>query len=198
MIIGVDIDGVLADFGQALAKRLVEVTGEDKLPPWPFEIKTWWWPIDQFGYTKEQTMATLEDVWQDPSFWQELPRFAWTERAMQSLGELWQDCHDIYFVTDRKGVNVKVQTEMWLDAFAAAAPTVLISDQKGLCAKALKFDLYVDDKIENCEAVRNQSPSTLCFMLAQSWNHEIPGVARIATLDDFFTAIEGALDASRS
>jgi 5'(3')-deoxyribonucleotidase len=196
--VGVDLDGVLGDFNTAFIQRVIDVTGKDLFPPRPFDITTWDYP-QHYGYTDAECKQVWADIAQDPSFWREEPKYPWTDDTMKRLGDLWQDGEaDLYFVTSRPGDTAKNQTEMWLDAFDVIPPTVLISSEKGLCCKALKLDVYIDDKTENCEDVVRQSPDTLCFMLAQPWNHAVPGCARIEKIEQFFAAIEDALCASQS
>lgn len=193
--VGVDLDGVLADFITAYRQRIIDVTGKDLFPD-----HTRWdsWNFEQdCGYSKADVSKVWRELAEDLSFWRELPEYPWTRSAMEQLGKLWQDSEaDIYFITSRPGPTVKNQTEMWLDEFEGVAPTVLISSEKGLCCKALKLDVYIDDKVENCQDVVRDSPDTLCFMLAQPWNRVIPGVARISTISQFFDAIEDAIHAS--
>lgn len=196
--LGIDIDGILSDFNAAFVEKMVEVTGEDKFGARPVVPTSWKYPTEQFGYSVTQMTDTWSAVQRDPQFWSDLPKYPWTDAAMTALGALWQDNHDIYFITDRKGINPKNQTEVWLDQFGTVAPTVLISAEKGMCARALNLDLYIDDKNENCIAVRDQSPKTICVMLAQPWNEKIDGVARIDTMDEFFRVIEEATDAART
>jgi hypothetical protein len=78
---------------------------------------------------------------------------------------------DIYFITCRSGVKVKAQTEMWLKHCGfQVRPTVLITPEKGLAAKVLGLDCYIDDNDENADDVMQQSPETRMFMMNRSWN----------------------------
>ncbi len=194
MKIGVDVDGVIADYITAYRQLVIETSGRDVFKG---EWASWDYELD-CGYTRDERKVALAARNSDASFWNNLPNYAWTDAAMKSLGELWQDDHDIYFITDRKGVNPKNQTEMWLDAFNTVPPTVLISAEKGLCCKALDLDLYIDDKNENCLDVKARSPKTLCVMLTQPWNQNQDGIPRIGHINEFFATIQEATDASRS
>ena len=144
---------------------------------------------DQFGYSKEQDKAVWKAIREDDKFWWGLSPYDDAFYAMEQITKLWEDKHEIYFITNRPGVDVKLQTEAWLINFGTGIlPTVLISEAKGKCCDALKLDFYIDDKTENCEDVKRNS-LTNCLMLAQPWNHDIPGVPRIPTWRDFFEAV---------
>jgi 5'(3')-deoxyribonucleotidase len=190
MIIGFDVDGVLADFNSAFITRVVQVTGKDLFPPRPFDIPTWNYP-EHYGYSKEDTTAVWNDIKADPSFWSSLNAYAEVVpiiRWASKLAEYGQA--DVYFITNRMGQSPKAQTELWLSARGVDSPTVLISESKGLCAKALKLDIYVDDKNENCADVATQSPFTTVFMQAQPWNKEVPGTTRVASLSAVVSAVQ--------
>jgi len=60
--IGVDIDGVLANFWEAYENLTIQVSGEDRFGKarWPNQYPpSWNWPEDHFGYSK----ATMSEVW---------------------------------------------------------------------------------------------------------------------------------------
>lgn len=196
MKIGIDVDGVLADFNSEFIKRCVAVTGKDLFPARPFDIPTWHYP-QHFGYSEAEMAFPNGPVWahviDDPTFWYQLFPY---DGVPEFLSQLDSSQHDIYFITNRPGVTAKMQTENWLefhnfglqtDAFSY--PTVLISTEKGLCAKALGLDLYIDDKTENCMDVNHVSPKTRTIMLARPWNKPLQGIARIESLKYFFALI---------
>lgn len=189
MKLGVDVDGVLADFNGNFIERYITVIGEDKFPARPFEIKSWNYPEDDYGYSVEQTGNVWSSIKRDRSFWQDLPPYEDTHDAMRQLSRLSWEEHDIYFITSRMGVKAKQQTEDWImnNGFSDY-PTVLISSEKGLCARALKLDFYIDDRTENCEDVRDHAMAN-CVMLARSWNRDIPNVPRIPNMAAFFDAV---------
>ena len=172
MKIGIDCDGVLANFNHAFVELTVRVLGKD-LYPGPagtFDIFTWNYP-EFFGYTSSDVTKIWDHIKSDPDFWLNIPAYKNTKQAMKMLANLQQSNNDIYFITNRMGVNAKRQTEKWLDRFDMQPTTVLLSKEKGLCATALALDAYIDDKWENCVDVAMQNDTIKVFCMDQPWNH---------------------------
>lgn len=182
MRIGVDVDGVLADFNSAFINRVITVTGRDLFPPRPFDIPTWNYP-EHYGYTADEVSAVWEDIKADAGFWYTLNGYPETRSTLATLAGFNQD---IYFVTARPGVRSKQQTEQWLVDMGFIYPTVLISSAKGLCARALNLTHYIDDRWENVVDVRQYNPTTQVFLLTQPWNVNndaaAEGVQRVASV----------------
>lgn len=193
MILGFDVDGVLADFNSSFIQRVIDITGKDLFPPRPFAIPTWNYP-EHYGYAKADTTAVWNDVKADPGFWSGLNAYADVVPVIRWLSKLAEyDQADVYFITNRMGVAAKAQTEMWLSARGVDSPTVLLSVDKGGMAKALALDFYVDDKNENCVDVVVTSPKTKTYMIAQPWNAEQLNVPRIASLSTLVSDIQRAM-----
>ena len=175
MRIGVDIDGVLANFNDSFISTIIEVTGRDLFPERPFDIPTWYYP-EFYGYTKEEMDFVIGSVWKavkaNETFWQNLKPYPTTLNDLRYLVEREDSGDEVYYITDRAGITPKFQTEMWFlgQDGTDVVPTVLISGMKGLCAKALKLDVYIDDKWENILNVIEMSPNTRVFILDRPWN----------------------------
>ena len=173
MRLGFDVDGVLANFNHSFIERVIEVSGEDKFPPRPFDIPTWHYP-QVYGYSEELMDFATGPVWrsvkESETFWARLLPYPWANDTLEHLHRLRFQGHDIYFATDRAGVRAKEQTEFWLHMMGFDNPTVLISGKKALIAKALNLDIYVDDRFENADSVGTASPMTQTFLLTQPWN----------------------------
>ncbi len=203
MRIGLDIDGVHADFAGAFTKLIVKVTGKDlfergdgKNPP------SWDWFFLR-GYTKEEVGLAWNVVKSPASaFWlnlEELPGCAATRLVILDLLR-W---HDVYFITNRPGQNAKWQTEQWLRLHLQIDhPTVLLSSEKGLTAKALQLDCYLDDYYVNVDDVVKKTlvndrpigvegPTTRTYLLNASYNLDATidsRVTRVETVGKFYDA----------
>ena len=191
--IGFDIDGVLADFNDHFIKVLVAVTGKDLFPPRPFDIPCWNYP-EHYGYTREDTSLVWQFITSDPKFWASLPPYFAAYEQRDLIKGLW--FHDVYFITSRVGAMCKAQTEVWLqeNGFWQGQPTVLISGAKGMLAKALNLDFYLDDKWENVADVQVQQPTCQVFLLDRPWNRcatELDPV-RVTTIQEALERAETA------
>lgn len=186
--IGVDIDGVIADFNSSYIDLLIKVSGEDKFPRRPFDIPCWGYDY-HYGYDKKVVSETWRRIKESPTFWSSIPAYRDTKMFLKDLYNMQESTqHDIYFVTSRPGKGAKYQTEWWLSMQGFFLPTVLISDQKAKVCTALQLDYYIDDKQENCQSVHMEGQGK-CFMYAQPWNSPIDGVPRISNLGAFVGAV---------
>jgi hypothetical protein len=173
--IGVDIDGCLADFNTSFQKKIVEATGVDLFAGENFQEvdpPTWGYP-KHYGYTNQQESQAWEAVKADPMFWANLGCYPFVTDYIAELVGAKLGGHDIYFITTRPGVAPKLQSEYWLERCGYAGPTVLIAanaESKGLLAKGLGLTHFIDDRPENCFAVKGQSPATQVFLLARRYN----------------------------
>lgn len=198
MVIGVDLDGVVADFNTAYIELVPKLTGRNLFPAGytKDDITTWSYP-ETFGYTNKEISAVWKWIGQDDEFWFNLKPLEGAEDFLEKLAyEEMAAPHDIYFITSRVGYDVKRQSEEWLVQHGwggGFAPTVLISYEKGLCCKALKINAYIDDKNENCEQVLSESPKTLCYMLARPWNslEAVTCAGNIIRADNLVEFMEG-------
>jgi uncharacterized HAD superfamily protein len=180
--IGLDIDGVLADFNTAYMKLLKEVSGRDIIPEGYFP-SVWNYATEQLKFTQEED-TKVWDVIKSTPFWMSLPVLASEEE--RGLVHKWDVDHDLYFITTRMGVQVKAQTEAWLmHHFELPCPTVLISAQKGPLAKGLDLDIFVDDRDKNIIEVGLASEKTQCYILDYPYNREAlydQSVKRVSSL----------------
>lgn len=147
MKIGVDIDGVLADFVSAHSAVLFNQTGI-KLPPVSDEWPDVWDYDKAAGFTSAQRSAFWEEV-KTTSFWASLLPLEGALEAIARLNELQGDGHEVYYITSRPGHKVKHLTEVWLRWHGAENPTVIISNDKGSIAKGLELEVMIEDKPEN-------------------------------------------------
>lgn len=118
-------------------------------------------------------------VWKvilNSTFWLDLAPLPGAEDTLQLLSARRYAGDQIYFITTRPGLKAKLLTEFWLRNWGFSNPTVLIAGNeaaKGKLARALKLDLFIDDKPENCEAVaRAADPSARVCLVDAPYNRQ--------------------------
>lgn len=148
--LGFDIDGVLANFTTPWQQLLIKRTGKDLFSPDALVggAATWDWDLDA-GYTKAETKAAWEWVKANPTWWRTLPPTPGLWALVDYWAELMKADAHIYYITARYGLP-KNETQDWLERFSPGdSNTLLMASNKGITAKALQLDAYIDDKLEN-------------------------------------------------
>lgn len=144
----IDVDGVLANFTDAYASALKRRTGIEfpkASADWP---TSWYWERDA-GVTKEQEEETwLKDIIQSKTFWQRLDPVPNAKPTLKQLNQMAQRGDQVYFITNRMGTSVKLQTERWLYSHGINYPTVIVTGDKIPFLRALKANFFIDDKPE--------------------------------------------------
>jgi 5'(3')-deoxyribonucleotidase len=188
--LGIDIDGVLADFTRSYGELLVEVSGRKLLPEdfykgW--EPSTWYWERE-LGYTKEEEAKAWEVI-NNPKerFWTMLDLIDDSAEHYHMLRAINRD-NDLYFITSRPGKSALRQTKEWIgDCYDIDDPNVLICHQKGLACAALELDRYLDDKGENIQNCHLHSPKTEAMLLNMPYNAEFNVLHRVDSVEFAFT-----------
>lgn len=198
--IGIDMDGVMADFIAAFSvaasimfKRPISTTWKD----WDMSRAT--------GLSREE----LERVWQYidhyqgwwaalPPVHKNLPYF----KALQSLQE--RRLAQLHFITVRRdtGLGVKSvyeQTYDWLSWYGFEKPNVFVTHAnggKGLIAQALELDYHYDDCWDYCRHVKIARPATDVLLQLEPHNERFAADAEalhihpVHSLGDFVDALQ--------
>jgi hypothetical protein len=140
-IVMFDVDGVLAEFilgFTTLAHDMfpdVPITTTPEQPKW-----------DGFpGMTREQVNLVWREIEKSNKFWAELPALPIPHGDICDL----QLRAQVYFVTNRKGLNVVEQTKRWLWNNGIECPDVMAAGLKGEIARGLNANYMLDDKAGN-------------------------------------------------
>ena len=192
--IGIDCDGVLADFKFAYTTEMQRlypdvpglVHNTSQMLGWEVTL----WP----GVTQEMRKATWKFVTNSRDWWLTLAPLAnFAER--QAITLLTQR-HDVFIITarrDTKGYPVSHQTWRWLGNHGIHGVSVIVTEQKGLVAHALDLDFFLDDKPSNCEEVNEATNSCKVFLREWNWNSRVPmnwNIGSVKSLVEFLSRIQ--------
>src|SRR5215510_12887400 len=158
--IGIDIDGVIADFRTAFhaaALRCLrrDVADSDDLesagPLSPDDVRKVW---DYIGRTQ--------------NWWMDVPPYEPDQIArLYSLTRAagWE----VFFMTKRPpsaGDSVQFQTQWWIERFGFYLPAVMtVPGSRGDIANGLRLDIVIDDQLINCVEVISAAPTKALLML---------------------------------
>lgn len=187
-----DVDGVLVDFVKGYLK-LAQVFGYtgDVLGD-----------ADNVTYGTQHLVGapTNAAVWswikRSLVFWEELPANDMTTTQTFTRINALQDARDVYFATNRPGLNARWQTVQWLQNRGIDNPTVVVTDRKGEFARVVKAGWSIEDKAGNAVYIAYESPDTRSVILDRPYNRfdsRVVGskVLRVFTVDEFLTLVEG-------
>lgn len=203
--IGVDVDGILANFQAPCIAAVEEILKELGLPPVNFEVPgggttlwpDWHWPwivMRQAGMPEETLNAVMTRTWeaisQSVAFWATLPGYPTARSDIHYLRTVIEHGWDVYFITQRMGVTAKFQTEAWLCNMGIKVPfvpTVLIVQDsertKPALAAALGLDAFIEDKAENMAGMDCRR-----YLLSRPWNQAFDsiyvGMVRVHSVKD--------------
>jgi hypothetical protein len=157
--LGLDVDGVLADFRSAFQEAARRCLKRKSLPP---------------GSVAGDPLSPLEieRVWKQiartPNWWMGLEPYEPEQIArLYALARAghWEVC----FLTKRPasaGDAVQFQTQWWLEQHGFFLPAVItVPGSRGDLANALRLDLVIDDQFVNCAEVIGASPTKAVLML---------------------------------
>lgn len=186
--IGIDVDGVLANFHDAFHKA-AEACGvrpvgdpDDPKPSLPQkDVKRIW-----------------EYVAETPNWWMTLAPYEPDQIArLYSMTRAagWE----VFFVTNRPasaGDTVQFQTQWWIERYGFYLPAVLtVPGSRGQIANGLRLDLIVDDLVMNCVDVVAASTAKALLLLrtgdTTTEKHAIDrGIGVVPTLADAIGVLE--------
>lgn len=177
--IGVDVDGVLANFtggAREICKRLYGKP-DDSL------IQTSW-DFSSLGLTKEDEIGMYKEIDRTWNWWMSLKPML----NVTLLPFLVRN-HRVVFVTNRKdgfGDPIEEQTARWLyNTFYIENPNVVISGDKGAVAKGLALDYLIDDRPKNIEDVVRDYPRCRAVLYSDTFNQDFDYKVRVKSFDQF-------------
>lgn len=173
VVLGFDIDGVLADFVTAFSRLLTDRTGKNV----PEVADRWDW-YKQAGVTQAEEIAAWDWIQAHPWWWYEVGSLPGADEVLRQIRNYSPTDLAAYFITYRPR-SAKVWTETWLDERWVENPTVLMVSSKGAVASSLGITHLIDDRPEYCIDVYRASDETIdVTLLATSYNKSATEVWR--------------------
>lgn len=176
----VDVDGVLAEFTLAFTREAVKLGLAKTAWPTPEQL-TW-----DHDFNVDKVWAVVDST---PWWWARLGR-ACSIDELALLNKLTYN-HRVVFCTNRKaGIpHVQRQTFEWLNKYGITYPNVVVSDDKGGVAKALKIDFSIDDRVKNV----NEIAAVGCesYVLDYPYNRNGCVGKRVGSVTEFLEVVNG-------
>lgn len=191
MRIGFDIDGVLADFITAF-NDLIHLNYPDKnIPSYDrasFPLK-WGWQSEYLS--TEENKYLWDIIVHSYTFWGSIIPYSW---SYDVFGNIYNNKHDLYFITNRSGYRVKSQTERWLmRRIGIDNPTVNLVPhwyQKHLIVNGLALDVMIEDRPECIQHMAKKCKKTQIICFRQPWNTEIVSMNNIQVVENLIDYCE--------
>ena len=200
--IGVDVDGVLADFKSGFTQAVRAVHGQDIGADDP---ATSW--SDRL--TNRELDAAWKHISRSANWWTTLQ--AYEKPQVKRLYELSRERRwEVFFLTKRPataGEPVQYQTQWWLEQQGFVMPSVLtVPGSRGELSNALRLDIVLDDQLINCVEVVSASTAKAVLVLrsaadaAQRDHATARGIGTVAQLEeavDVLTRLEEVIEHRR-
>lgn len=183
--VGVDLDGVLADFRSAFREVAWHVLHRDLE-----------------GEAESLAPHEQERVWRaigaTQNWWVGIQPYE-PDQIARLYAAAREGRWEIVFLTKRPpsgGESVQTQTQWWLEQYGYLMPAVVtVPGSRGELANALRLDLLIDDLLVNCVEVVSSSPSKAVLMLRDpsqgASDHALArGIGVVATLAEAIDVLE--------
>jgi hypothetical protein len=193
--IGIDIDGVLADFRTAFRetakkclRREVDDDSQDVEAKGPLSA--------------DDVRRVWEHIGRTQNWWMEVPAYE-PDQIARLYSVMRAANWEVFFMTKRPpsaGDSVQFQTQWWIERFGFYLPAVMtVPGSRGEIANGLRLDMIIDDQLINCVEVISAAPAKALLMLrtpdAVSRDHASNrGIGVVASLSEAVTILERLTD----
>ena len=156
--LGIDVDGVLADFGRPLISAVTTRFTFDDLRVWDFFSR----------FTKAEKKV-IDELLEQPDFWRDQPVIA---GAKEGIRKLRAAGYELLFITSPWGACrewERVRQE-WLHAhFDVSSKDVIPISRK----EVVYVDMLVDDRPQNLYDYHKAWPNARTYIFDQPYNQEV-------------------------
>ena len=177
--LGIDLDGVVADFNEGWTRMYNRDFGTNIEPD---DVQQWNAPV---GLTH---FASMSQFWKwartcsdGASLFRGLNTY---EGAVAALNHLARR-HHIVIVTTKPGFAVW-DTYEWIAENRLPTTEVHMVDDK----TTVDFHVYLDDGDHNLSALSYMHPDRAVVRFVRPWNNPHPGVADVTSWEEFVTAVD--------
>lgn len=160
MKIGVDIDGVTADFQGGWAKAYEVWYGKQIDPE---ALKSWDACFDETHFKDEADFWAWTD---EANIWRNLDPIP---GALGAIRELRKDGHDVVFITHRHE-NARMATQDWIRRHVVPMPELHFTKHKWTVDR----QVYIEDSPKGLLQLVERKPYVIRFQ--QPWNEGAPGL----------------------
>ena len=161
--IGIDVDGVIADFRSAFHAAAVRCLRRHDPGNEPADSDDHPGPL-----TADDTQRVWEYIAKTQNWWMDIPAYE-PDQIARLYSATRAANWEVFFLTRRPpsaGDSVQFQTQWWIERYGFYLPAVLtIPGSRGEVANGLRLDLIVDDQLLNCVEVVSASTTKALLML---------------------------------
>ncbi|MEZ5175231.1 MAG: hypothetical protein R2823_03390 [Acidimicrobiia bacterium] len=173
MRLGIDLDGVVADFNSGWMTRFNTERGTDLTPDL---VDHWNAMVDLAGFVDEQDFWEWARNGDGPGLFATLPVYP---EALPALRRLAKN-HQIVIVTTKPSWAVP-ETFGWIADKRLPTREVHIARRKW----TVDCDIYLDDGPHNLEMLVERRPDRTVCRFVRPWNHPVPGAIDVDGWDAF-------------
>lgn len=180
MKIGIDLDGVCYGFTEAFC----DIVGAPR-----DYVATKWQFFEDLGFDVAGFLDVCKNSVKQGKLFRTGYLLPGTKEAFEALRAMG---HTIHIVTDRCSIDpddgglIIPATKQWLADNGLVYDSIHFTGEKAQVAKALELDFFLDDKIENYEALM---PLCDVKLLDQPWNQEATHAARVYSWQEFVQCV---------
>lgn len=184
LVVACDLDDVLADF----ITRFISISREVCGKPKDRYARPVDWAWSNFDINPEEMKACFAECAKIPDFHRGLEILPGVDERLVNRLSI---ATSMVFPTarfDTLGHSTQYQSAQWLwDNFNIRFPTVIVANDKGPLAAALKYDYFIDDRPKNVLEVKEARPECKVFLADschnQNFNH--PDIQRVSGFNSF-------------